>query len=403
MSITWTWELLFLLAAGASFLGAVISLAAGTVYSGKDRYIPAAIALTGLTLYSLFEGMGIIRDPELIRYSYAMLAFTASMFPWMYWKLLNEKHGTLFMVLPLFGLLFGSFAFSEAFPNARDLTFGCYEGMYIKWAFWAIDGFAGLAGLGSGIWSLNFALRPGRVEDFKKGSLLATGSLIFTVSIILQAISDCKLAAVGNGWGGAGALAMAVTISLMPILDGIRGRNALKNCHKKLEEQQTISTRDPLTGLFNRNYFFEVMNRSMERLRRDGDAFGLMLVDLDDFKLINDRFGHPAGDYCLSSVSKVIMRSCRAYDCPARYGGDEFIILITYNTDKKSLKEVASRIYEGIQNLKLPYGSAEITITATMGVMLVNDGDMRTDTILNMVDEAMYQGKRKGKGQMVTI
>lgn len=384
-------------------MGAIISLAAGLAYAKNDDYIPAAITLAGLATYSMFEGIGINKDPGLIRYSYAMLALSASVLPWMTWRILGGKHGRIFILLPLFGAVIASSALSQAFPDLHDLEFGCYEVLSIKWAFWATAGFAALVGLGSGIWSLEFAIKPGRLDNFKKGMILSTGSLLFTVSIILQAVADCKLAAVGNGWAGAGTIVLAMAISMIPVLDGLAERHAHEQCHKQLERQEVISIRDPLTGLFNRGYFFEVLNRSMERLKRDGDVFGLILVDLDDFKLVNDRFGHPAGDYSLSAVSKVIMHSCRAYDCPARYGGDEFIILITYNTDKESLEKIASRMYKGISDLRLPYGTTEITITATMGVMLVKDGNMRHDKILRMVDDAMYKGKQKGKGQLVTV
>lgn len=393
----------FILATGVSLTGLIITLTAGFAYSEKEKYITPVMTCAGLGLYTLFEGMGIDGHPEFFSYAYALLVLTASMLPWVVRRLINEKQGMMLMFLPILGILFASFAFSRAFPGVSDFRVGFYKNLALKWAFVVISVFTVISVLSAGIWSLKSAIRPGRSETFKRGIILAAGSLFFAVSIVLQAFADCKTTVSVNGWGGAGTIMLVIAISLIPIIEGMNERHALEQCHKNIEKQEFISIRDPLTGLFNRGYFFENLNQAIERLKRGDEFFGLIMLDLDDFKHINDKFGHPAGDYCLSAVGKVIMRRCRAYDCPARYGGDEFIILVTCNSDKISLEEIASRMYKGTNNLRLHYGTSEITINATMGVILVKDKDMRADKIVRMVDEAMYRGKKKGKGQMVTI
>ncbi len=403
MWLNWTWDWLFVLAGGVALSSVVLALAAGLAYSRMLNYFPGVIVGAGLVLYSLFEGIGITRDPYFLPYAYASMALVASLIPWMNLHFTDRKHGTVLMFLPLFGLVVGAFAFSQAFPDAKDLTFGCYGSLAVKWAFAVISVFSVLVLLSTGLWAMAFALKPGRMEDFRRGMILSAGSLFFAVSIVLQSISDCKLAGVACQWGAVGALMQAMAICMMPVVDGVRERHKRQQCEKNLEQQQVVSIRDPLTGLFNRGYFFETLNWSIERLRRDGDVFGLVLIDIDDFKHINDRMGHPAGDYCLSSVGKVIMHSCRAYDCPARYGGDEFIVLVTYNTNKTVLEDIATRMHEGINNLKLPYNGKEISIKATMGAMLVEDGDLRPNELLQIVDDAMYKGKQQGKARMVMV
>jgi diguanylate cyclase (GGDEF)-like protein len=158
---------------------------------------------------------------------------------------------------------------------------------------------------------------------------------------------------------------------------------------------------DVLTGLPNRRYFDEVLGIEGPRRRAD-DSLGILMIDIDHFKLINDRFGHGTGDQVLRGVARAITRAVRDEDTPARYGGEEFAVLLR-RTDREQAVEVAERIRRAV--LRLHPASLGITepVTVSVGVAVSGpDGGRQLDRLVERADGALYRAKRQGRDRVVT-
>src|SRR5690349_17074965 len=127
-----------------------------------------------------------------------------------------------------------------------------------------------------------------------------------------------------------------------------------------------ISARDSLTGLYNRWYVMEKIDSEMNRALRHGSPMSLLMLDLDHFKRVNDSFGHSVGDEVLKTVGQVLRDSCRVYDVPGRYGGEEFCIVLP-ETRIANTKHVAERIRTRLESTQLPVAGTSITVTASIG------------------------------------
>lgn len=172
---------------------------------------------------------------------------------------------------------------------------------------------------------------------------------------------------------------------------------------KRIRELEQLSTRDELTGLLNRRGFQEVFAREMDRTQRGHSEGGLMiLIDLDNFKTINDLYGHAAGDAALRLVSRTLENNSRVMDGCARLGGDEFILLLT-NTDREKCLARAQNLIKQLNSLSLIWYGAEIPVRASLGLKEYKKGDT-TENILGDADTLMYADKntRKGLGHRAT-
>lgn len=149
---------------------------------------------------------------------------------------------------------------------------------------------------------------------------------------------------------------------------------------------------DPLTQLANRRRFEEVLEIELERVRRYGTYLGLVLIDVDNFKTINDTYGHEAGDKVLRSLGEILKRNCRTCDTPARIGGDEFAIIMP-NTSPRGAQRAVERIKEALKDFneqrRLPF-ALEVSIGLShSGVSL--------DDLVSLADTAMYAEKQRKK------
>ncbi len=150
---------------------------------------------------------------------------------------------------------------------------------------------------------------------------------------------------------------------------------------------------DDLTGLFNARYFDEVLDIEIRRAQRFGTPLALVFMDLDHFKLVNDRHGHLVGSRVLAEIGNLIKRRIRDIDCAARYGGDEFVIVLP-QTEKKGAYELVTDLLERIRkHVLLTENGAQVRVTASFGIaILPEDADNKHD-LIRLADELMYQIK----------
>ncbi len=161
---------------------------------------------------------------------------------------------------------------------------------------------------------------------------------------------------------------------------------------KRLE---TLATIDGLTGIFNRRTWMELAENELNRAKRYDYPFSIVMLDIDDFKLVNDTWGHQAGDMVLKSIGSILRKSCRKVDAPGRYGGEEFVLLLPH-TNGEAARKAAERLRKTLEATDM---GVPITVTATFGVSWFNpeDPDTTIDQVLLRADKALYRGKDLGK------
>jgi diguanylate cyclase (GGDEF)-like protein len=184
-------------------------------------------------------------------------------------------------------------------------------------------------------------------------------------------------------------------LSALAVQAGVAIENA--RLHRVVERQAVT---DSLTGLANRRQFYEVLGREYERAQRFGQAVSLILLDIDDFKLINDSRGHLAGDAVLHSVAATLAEVIREIDLAARYGGEEFAVLLP-QTGPEGAANLAERLRSEIAARSIRFGTEEITgVTASFGVAAGPVHDQTQIDLIASADAALYQAKREGKNHV---
>jgi diguanylate cyclase (GGDEF)-like protein len=188
-------------------------------------------------------------------------------------------------------------------------------------------------------------------------------------------------------------LARAAADSMALALGYVRLRHALR--------EQSI--RDPLTGLFNRRYMEETLDRELGRARRGGYPVGVIMLDVDDFKRVNDTFGHEAGDAALRDLGQYLRAEIRAGDVACRYGGEEFTLILP-NTPFKAMRERAEQLRQGIQDLRLEHqGRALGPLTFSLGLAAFPAHGASRAEVLQAADAALYQAKREGRDRVAVF
>jgi diguanylate cyclase (GGDEF)-like protein len=163
-----------------------------------------------------------------------------------------------------------------------------------------------------------------------------------------------------------------------------------------------LSTIDPLTTLFNRGFFFAALEREIARSARSGRGFCLLMMDLDELKTVNDRLGHFHGDRVLRAVGEIVSAGVRRIDTAARYGGDEFVVLLP-ETDPTGAYVVAEKVRLGVQDLQLGFEDPAIRPSLSIGVVSYPDDGNTADELMISADGAMYASKRAGKNRVTGV
>ena len=159
---------------------------------------------------------------------------------------------------------------------------------------------------------------------------------------------------------------------------------------------------DPLTGLKNRAALDDALEAAAAAFERVGQPAALLLLDMDDFKGVNDQHGHGVGDELLRGVSAAIQSCCRPYDTPARFGGDEFAILYM-RTESEGARRAAERVLEALRRVEPLGGRGRVQARASAGLVCAGSGGELFDPaeLLKLADEALYDAKRAGGGRLV--
>lgn len=178
---------------------------------------------------------------------------------------------------------------------------------------------------------------------------------------------------------------------------------ALALANLKLRDKlQNQSIRDPLTGLFNRRYMEETLERELDRAKRSQQSLGIIMLDVDRFKRFNDTYGHEAGDIVLRELGKFISSSIRKADIACRYGGEEFILLMP-EVSLEAVQQRAEQLRSGIKRLNFRYrGQALEEVTLSLGIAMFPEHGITGEATIAVADRALYRAKKEGRDRIVT-
>ena len=183
------------------------------------------------------------------------------------------------------------------------------------------------------------------------------------------------------------------TIITYYIGQNIEMKERLESLNKALTKEATT---DILTGAMNRRYYSSIIKKRIQQFKRDHQVFSLVLLDVDDFKAINDDYGHDAGDKVLSSLGALVRSSLRESDIFVRFGGEEFIVYL-HDCDEQKALVVMSKLHKAIAEAAF-IEQRQVTISAGIATMHLDDDET---SVLKRADRAMYEAKNSGKNKMV--
>ena len=178
-------------------------------------------------------------------------------------------------------------------------------------------------------------------------------------------------------------------------------KSYLDKLHAHYEQALSSAISDGLTGLYNQTYFKKFLDLELKRSLRQHYPTSLLMLDLDDFKGLNDRFGHPAGDRVLRETAGLIRAAIREVDLAARYGGEEFAVVLPYS-DAQGARVVSERILGAIRSLCLEddQGARLDPVTASIGIAVCPDDAGDAETLIQQADAMLYEAKNKGKNRV---
>ncbi len=168
------------------------------------------------------------------------------------------------------------------------------------------------------------------------------------------------------------------------------------------ERSQLEANTDTLTGLFNRRYFLDHLHIEVQKCKRVDYPLGLLLLDIDHFKIVNDTYGHVVGDHVLADAAASVMRTVRDVDVPARYGGEEFVVILVGCT-RDGMPAIAERVRRDIEsNISVKDGDTVLRpITVSVGAASFDRASMTRESFVDAADKALYHAKETGRNRVV--
>jgi diguanylate cyclase (GGDEF)-like protein len=177
--------------------------------------------------------------------------------------------------------------------------------------------------------------------------------------------------------------------------------STLRKKNKQLLLQRELARKDAHTGVWQRATLFEELPHYLKSVKNDGVVTSFVVIDLDNFKDINDRHGHPCGDLVLATVAKMLLEACRNKDRVARIGGEEFAMVLPH-TNSDEARRACQRVRRAIMETEIPYDDQVISITASFGVTEIVEGDTGED-VYKRADYALYCAKRSGRNKVICV
>ena len=280
--------------------------------------------------------------------------------------------------------------------------------------FW-LTGLTALLGLGlagSGMWWLVFGVLLGSLLYSIRVGIVMMLIAVVAMSAVAYAFCTGLLVPPGNAahylvsptaWATA-----IIGASVMPLLvfQAIAALNAstldlLAQAARQRERIRELATHDQLTGVPGLMLALDRLEQALRAMNRSGAKVGLLFIDLDGFKQINDTLGHAAGNAVLQSVAKRMSATLRAVDTVARIGGDEFLVLLTGPASEADVSCVARKLLQAI-NEPMQYGDAVVNARGSIGATFVDQPGLLAEDVIRAADAAMYEAKRAG-GQQVVV
>ncbi|MBU0927930.1 MAG: GGDEF domain-containing protein [Spirochaetes bacterium] len=337
---------------------------------------------------------------------------------------LDTVYRSLCLVLPFLGSAFLLFVIPDYASLGRDPAFSRLVAVRI--AFFALAACApfflkpasrlgrrelvlGLVTL-AGIAAFGYAIYAYREQDYYLQAMsvllmIAAQFLVpnrFSLSVLAAVVLVCigaiNIASRTEAVAASVASAIIVDYCLMALISSLvwlRTCRSRRREYAKTRELEVISKIDPLTGLGNRRYLSERLGEARARATRYGETYALVMIDLDHFKAVNDNFGHEAGDEALKETARRLSAALRSEDSLSRWGGEEFVALISYATPEAAM--------ESAQRLRSAVGSTPMgvvgTLSASLGVAMLGRGD-DPDTAIARADRALYRAKAAGRDRV---
>jgi diguanylate cyclase (GGDEF)-like protein len=240
-------------------------------------------------------------------------------------------------------------------------------------------------------WIRRFILKQG----------VAKSALFITILSMLFSVLIAKLVSVLMPGGSSNfniVLAIIVPALIAPPF-GYIFMNLYVELEKVREEVHALAITDDLTRTFNRRHFMNLITQELERAKRYHHALSIIIFDIDDFKSVNDNHGHLCGDAVLRELSTTCQTILRQCDILARFGGEEFILLLPETNEASALK-VATRLCQLVAIHVVEYKNAQIRVTISAGVTTFKSTTDTLDDLLNRADQALYLAKRLGKNRL---
>lgn len=195
------------------------------------------------------------------------------------------------------------------------------------------------------------------------------------------------------------AISILAPLVIAPLMS-VQMLGLLHKLDKTEQQLQVLSHTDDLTQTYNRRYFMQYLQQEFQRAQRSSATFSIAILDMDNFKEINDQWGHLAGDHVLREMTAMFRGQIRQADVFARYGGDEFIFLFP-QTSRQEVQTWAERTYAAFAQKSIHLDGVEIRPLFSIGVAVFEPNVKNLDELLKRADQALYQAKHRGGNQFV--